>query len=420
MDNIKKTYPQTIMLRKNIIIIAGIVLLAIAMMIFFNIHRSTRHRPKTSTLNTTTTTAINNNVNTTTSSEKWYKHLKIQKALPNANTPQSKTETYDNDSADNDGDQDQTNETMQPNQLTKLSNKLRHQLNMQEVEDLKKAMSAPISANQITNVVSPEGVANNNQPAQTLYPHQENHQKTLSALTQQQDQNLQKEKKTFLKFSNQNNGTYLHEEVKDPLNPYELKAGSIIPAILVTGINSDLPGQITAQVRSNIYDSIGGKHLLIPQGAKLTGLYDAQVAYGQQRVLVVWQRIILPNGQSISLEGMPGVDMSGYAGLNDQVNNHYFRIFGAAILMSVISSGAQLSQPQQLGTSSNSGQQPSIGQTLAASLGTNIMNTANVLVQKNLGIQPTLIIRPGYLFNVSVTKDIIFPDTYHEETRYIN
>jgi type IV secretion system protein VirB10 len=133
--------------------------------------------------------------------------------------------------------------------------------------------------------------------------------------------------------------------------------------------------------------------------------------------LIVWKRIIYPNGQSIDLEGMPGVDMNGYAGFNDKVNNHYMKIFGSVILMSIISAGAQLSQPDN---SNDNNSNPTVNQTLAASLGVNIMNTSNTILQKNLGIQPTLEIRPGYLMNVSVTKDIVFPGEYEEGTSFAN
>jgi len=146
-------------------------------------------------------------------------------------------------------------------------------------------------------------------------------------------------------------------------------------------------------------------------------LYDSQIAYGQERVLIAWKRIIFPNGQSINLEGMPGIDLSGYAGFHDQVNNHYGKIFGSVLLMSIISAGAQLSQPQQQ-FSNNS--QLSVSQMIAASLGTNIMNTANMMTEKNLSIQPTLVIRPGYLFNVSITKDMVFPSAYDDRTSYEN
>ncbi|MCI0546387.1 MAG: conjugal transfer protein TrbI, partial [Candidatus Rokubacteria bacterium] len=126
---------------------------------------------------------------------------------------------------------------------------------------------------------------------------------------------------------------------------YEVEAGTIIPAVLLTGLNSDLPGQLIAQVREPVFDTETGQHLLIPQGVRLIGFYDHQVAYGQERVLVTWKRVLFPNGASLSLkDGMPGTDAMGAAGFNDQVNHHLVRVFGNALLLSVISAGVQLSQ----------------------------------------------------------------------------
>ena len=136
--------------------------------------------------------------------------------------------------------------------------------------------------------------------------------------------------------------------LRPPTSRYEVKAGTIIPAVL-TGVNSDLPGQLIAQVRENV-STPRGQYLLVPQGARLIGLYDHQVAYGQERVLVTWKRVIFPNGSSLSLkDGMPGTDAAGAAGLNDQVNHHLVRVFGNALLLSVISAGLQLSQIPSFG-----------------------------------------------------------------------
>lgn len=270
-------------------------------------------------------------------------------------------------------------------------------------EALAKDISAPITANQITSEISP---ASQTEQKNGLPVAEQN------AKASQDDQNRQLEKKAFLDVNSQINvkDDYLAASLQSPLSPYELQAGAIIPCLLMTGINSDLPGQITGKVRSNVYDSISGNYLLIPQGATLVGLYDSQIAYGQKRVLIAWKRIIFSNGQSIDLQGMPGVDSRGYAGLHDQVDNHYFKMFGSVILMSVLSAGAQLSQPPN--QNNNLFNNPTVGQTVAQSLGANITNTATLLTQKNINLQPTLVINPGYLFNVSVTKDMVFPSAY--------
>ena len=195
--------------------------------------------------------------------------------------------------------------------------------------------------------------------------------------------------------------------------PLELKTGAVIPGVMVTGINSDLPGNIIAQVSQNVFDTANGQHLLIPQGAKLFGVYDSRVIYGQERALVAWNRIVFPDGSAVTLGAMPGADMAGYAGYTDQVSNHYLRIFGSAVLMSMITGGMSYSM-DALGTSSTGGMnstptlQDEMGSALAAQMGQATMQ----LLQKNLNIKPTLEIRPGYQFNIIVTKDIVFQKPY--------
>ena len=191
---------------------------------------------------------------------------------------------------------------------------------------------------------------------------------------------------------------------------YEVKTGAVIPGIMVTGINSDLPGNIIAQVSQNVFDTDTGNHLLLPQGAKLFGVYDSRVIYGQERVLVAWNRVVFPDGSAVTLGAMPGSDQSGYAGYTDKVDNHYFRIFGSAILMSMISGGMAYTMDSldSGGDSDNPTLQNEMGSALAAQLGQATLQ----LLQKNLNIKPTLEIRPGYQFNVIVTKDIVFKQPY--------
>jgi type IV secretory pathway VirB10-like protein len=201
-------------------------------------------------------------------------------------------------------------------------------------------------------------------------------------------------------------------KLKNPSTPYVIQPGTFIPAILITGINSDLPGQIIAQVRENVYDSVRGQYLLIPQGSKLMGVYDAKIIYGQERVLVAWQRLLLPNGQSMDLHDMAGVDNSGYAGFTDHVDAHYRKLLGSAVFMSVLGASAQFCQPQ---TSAMGSETPhTLTQSLAENAGTSLIHTASELTNKNLNIQPTLEIRPGYTFNVSVTKELVFMKAYDD------
>ena len=194
----------------------------------------------------------------------------------------------------------------------------------------------------------------------------------------------------------------------EPLSPYEIQAGTLIPAILTAGIHSDLPGQTTALVRRGVYDSLTGQHLLIPQGARLIGSYDHRIAWGQKRVLMAWKRLILPDGRSLELSDMPGADLAAMAGVRDRVHNHFVRTFGSALLLSAVSAGSQLSQPQE----SSDGGAPSARQIAAAALGQELGRTAGEITRRNIDIEPTLEIRPGYLFNVEVTADLVLPGTY--------
>jgi len=196
--------------------------------------------------------------------------------------------------------------------------------------------------------------------------------------------------------------------VDDP-STYELHAGSVIPAILITGINADLPGTIVAQVRDDVLDSLTGRYVLIPRATKLVGTYDSRIVQGQRRVLVAWTRLLYPDGSSIDLPGMTGTDPEGYAGLGANVDDHLSKTINAALLLSIISAGAQLSQPQQ---SAGFGAAPSIGQTLAGTLGQQIGNTSVQLTQRQLQLAPTLVVPPGYLFDVMVDRDLILAAPY--------
>lgn len=194
--------------------------------------------------------------------------------------------------------------------------------------------------------------------------------------------------------------------------PFELRAGFVIPAVMITGINSDLPGQILAQVSQNVFDTATGKHLLIPQGARLVGSYTSDVAYGQERVLVAWQRIVYPDGRAQDIGSMPGSDSGGYAGFNDKVNNHYFRVFTSAFLMSGITAGVSYSQK----SASSADRTENAGDILSQALGQNLGQVIVQMLQKNINIAPTLEIRPGYNFNVVVVKDLVFQSPYRNTT----
>lgn len=217
-------------------------------------------------------------------------------------------------------------------------------------------------------------------------------------------ENQQDRKQAFLANTPEAD-VYLARQRKAPVAPsQEIKAGWIIPGVMISGMNSDLPGQIIGQVREAVYDSATGTQCLIPPGSRVVGTYDSGVTLGQTRALAVWRRIIYPDGSSISIDNMPGTDMSGLAGFYDQVNNHYARIFGTGLVLTVFSAGVQLSQPQ-----ASNGENYSASQTIAGSLGQQMGQVGAQLAQRNMNIQPTLEIRPGYEFNIMVTKDIILP-----------
>lgn len=193
--------------------------------------------------------------------------------------------------------------------------------------------------------------------------------------------------------------------------PFELKTGAVIPGVMVAGINSDLPGNIIAQVSQNVFDSATGNNLLLPQGAKLFGVYDSRVIYGQERVLVAWNRVVFPDGSAITLGAMPGSDMAGNAGYTDEVNNHYFRIFGSAVLMSLMSGGMAYTM-DSLDNSNSESDKPTLQNEMGSALAAQFGQATLQLLQKNLNIKPTLEIRPGYQFNVIVTKDLVFQKPY--------
>ena len=187
------------------------------------------------------------------------------------------------------------------------------------------------------------------------------------------------------------------DRIMAPASPYLLQAGAVIPAAMITGIRSDLPGQITAQVTENVYDSPTGSLLLIPQGTRIIGQYDAGVTFGQRRVLLVWNRLILPNGRSIVLERQPGADASGYAGLEDGVDYHWWDLMKAAGLSTLLGIGTELATDDEdrLIRAIRDGAQDTINQA------------GQQIVQRQLQVAPTLTIRPGFPVRVIVTRDLV-------------
>jgi type IV secretion system protein TrbI len=226
-------------------------------------------------------------------------------------------------------------------------------------------------------------------------------------LGQSVDPNGQATKEDFFNQDIKDLG-YLPNRVVPQLSLYELKRGSVIPATLITGLNSDLPGRITAQVSQNVYDSATGYRLLVPQGAKLFGRYDSKVSFGQERVLVVWTDLIFPNGSTLQIGGMAGTDAEGYGGFQDKVDRHLLRTFGSAALVVLIGTGIDMSVPQSSTLATQDTASDAARRNFAESFG----RVAEQTISKNLNVQPTIRIRPGYKFNVLVDQDIIFPSAY--------
>ena len=191
-------------------------------------------------------------------------------------------------------------------------------------------------------------------------------------------------------------------------SPHTILAGSVIAASLVTGINSDLPGMTIAQVTENTFDTVTGEHLLIPQGTRLIGKYDHVVAFGQKRALLVWTRIILPNGNSILIENLPATDAAGYAGLEDEVDFHTWQLLKGIGLATILGVGTQLT----LGNTEGD---------LVRALRESIQQTTNRagqrLIERELDVQPTITVRPGWPVRVIVAKDLVLKPYVEAQAR---
>jgi type IV secretion system protein VirB10 len=224
------------------------------------------------------------------------------------------------------------------------------------------------------------------------------------------DANMQKSKEDFFNQDIKDLG-YLPNKIVPQMSPFELKRGSVIPATMITGLNSDLPGRITAQVSQNVYDSATGYRLLIPQGARLFGRYDSKVSFGQERVLVVWTDLIFPNGSTLQIGAMAGTDAEGYGGFKDKVDRHLWRTFGSAALIALIGTGIDRSMPESSTLATQETASDAARRNFAETFG----RVAEQTISQNLNVQPTIKIRPGYKFNVLVDQDIIFPSAYRQQ-----
>jgi type IV secretion system protein VirB10 len=198
---------------------------------------------------------------------------------------------------------------------------------------------------------------------------------------------------------------YVAKPIQVPRSPYEIKAGTVIPAALVTGINSDLPGEIVAQVTENVFDTATGHYLLVPQGSRLVGKYDSLMSYGQNRALVVWNRLILPNGDSIDLEGMPGSDQTGAAGLEDETNHHRWQFAGALAVSTLLSLGPSIAEA--IAQNGHNGADTNVYTAPATALGSNTSIVGENLLNRELNRPNTITVRPGWPLNVLINRDLV-------------
>jgi len=192
-------------------------------------------------------------------------------------------------------------------------------------------------------------------------------------------------------------------------NALSIKTGSIIPVVLITGIDSTLPGYISGQVSQNVWDTATGYNLLIPQGTKVFGQYQNNIIMGQERVFVAWQRLIFPDGRAMTLKDMPGGDQLGYAGLKDKVNNHYFRIYGHALLMSLVTGGTAYAMNT---LDSDNSETTTLNESMGTAFADQMGQTTMGLLEKHMNMSPTLTIRPGYRLNIIAVKDLEFSEPY--------
>jgi type IV secretion system protein VirB10 len=216
------------------------------------------------------------------------------------------------------------------------------------------------------------------------------------ALDAQNDPNAQGRKLDFIEAHDGSSDVNPHR-LTPAASPYLLSAGSVISASLITGLRSDLPGLVIAQVTENVYDSATGQLLLLPQGSRLIGTYDSVVAFGQSRALVIWQRIVLPSGASIRLENVPATDVSGYAGLADKVDFHTWALLKGVAISTLLGVGSQLAL---------SGQSDLV-QALRLTTQDNVSRAGDQITQRNLQVQPTIAIRPGAKVRLVVHRDLI-------------
>ncbi|CCO24032.1 TrbI/VirB10 family protein [Maridesulfovibrio hydrothermalis] len=297
---------------------------------------------------------------------------------------------------------------IEPSETEKLHQKELRELRTFKLERMKSALTAPLKIQTaIPDKKETKIIRSSIEDVRLRHP------LTVpsSATSMSGERNDRQDKEDFLSTRAAKDGSWRLPYQRVPGMPFELKTGSIISGIMISGINSDLPGQIIGQVSQNIYDTASGQYLLIPQGSRMVGVYDSRVAMGQSRVLVAWNRIIFPDGSSITLGIMPGTDVGGYAGYSGDVDNHYLRIFGTSAIMSIISGGMAFAM-DSFSKGSSSRQNPSLQDELGSALSSQLGQSTLQLLQSNTNLKPAISTQPGKRFNMVVTKDIIFASPY--------
>ena len=282
----------------------------------------------------------------------------------------------------------------------------------QEAEQLRKrkeqmyltAISAPLVAKKGANSTAPTS-----KQGQVFGREDEHSQQSGSY-----DPSADIDKEHFFERADTGKQGWMSHYTREIGREFEVKTGTVIPAVLITGINSDLPGQMIAQISQNVFDTATGKYLLFPQGSKIFGTYDSRVIYGQERILIAWNRVIFPDGSSVTLGSMPGTDMSGNAGFNDKVNNHYLRTYSNAFLMSLVVGSASyaVDSLEDNKIDANGNQKTTLSNEMAKAMASQMSQATIRILEKNLNIKPTLEIRPGYQFNIIATKDVAFSEPY--------
>ena len=271
--------------------------------------------------------------------------------------------------------------------------------------DFEKALSAPTKVDLNFSKNTVQNSSTKNDPYSYLSPNQINELKRGKEALEKMTSISQETNGTLNDYAYlQNNDFKLNHNVESITNPFVIKQGSVIPAVLLTGINSDLPGQVSAQVTNDVLDSPFGNSILIPKGSKLIGQYGSGPGFGQTRIMMGFNRLIFPDGKSLNLEAMPGTGSDGYSGFKADVNNHWLKLISYSVFLGGITTAVTLSTDAAYDAEGKITPQAALSQSMG--------RTMSQVIERNLSLSPTLTVKPGFRFNVAVTKDIEFSGEY--------